>query len=147
MITILLVDDHDSIIKSLQYIIEKSDDMQVVATATNGIEAVSQISSRCPDIIVMDISMPQMDGLEATQQILVRCPTTRVLILSTYDSPDFIRHALEVGATGYMLKDTVSKDLLDGIREVYNNKRYFSQEVAEIAKKHLVLRDEDVSAH
>ena len=68
MITVLLVDDHPAIRQTLQYLLEKSDGIQVMATASNGIEAVAQVSSRCPGIVVMDISMPQMDGMEATHR-------------------------------------------------------------------------------
>ena len=137
MITVLLVDDHDAIRKNLQYLIEKSDDIQVMATASNGIEAVGQVRSRCPDIIVMDISMPEMDGIEATRQILVHCSRTRVLMLSTYDKPDYIRRAVEVGASGYVLKDNVGNDLLAGIRTLSAGNHYFSQKIAEIAEKYV----------
>ena len=135
MITVLLVDDHDSILKSLQYIIEKSDDMQVVATASNGIEAVAQVTLFCPDVIIMDISMPQMDGIEATRQIIVLCRFARVLMLSTYDTPDYIGRALEAGANGYLLKDTVGNDLLDGIRTLSVDSHYFSQKISVIGEK------------
>ena len=140
MITVLLVDDHAVIRQSLQYLIEKSDDIQVLATASNGIEAVAQVSSNCPDIIVMDISMPGMDGIEATRQILVLCLLTRVLMLSTYDTPDHIRRALDVGANGYVLKDTIGSDLLDGIRTLSANKHYFSQKITEMGEKFLLER-------
>ena len=142
MISVLLVDDHDAIRKNLQYLIEKSDDIQVMATASNGIEAVAQVSSRCPDIIVMDISMPQMDGIEATREILVNCSRTRVLMLSTYDKPDYIRRSLEVGARGYVLKDNVSNDLLEGIRTLSTGKHYFSQKIAEMEEKYLLERND-----
>ena len=141
MITVLLVDDHVAIRNSLQYLIEKSDAIQVVATASNGIEAVAHAGSRCPDIIVMDISMPQMDGIEATRQILLLCELTRVLMRSTYDTSDHIRRALEVGANGYVLKDTVANDMLDGIRTLSVDKHYFSQRIAEIAEKVLLERN------
>ena len=137
MISVLLVDDHASIRQTLQYFIEKSSDIEVMATASNGVEAVAQASSGCPDIIVMDISMPEMDGIEATRQILVLCPTTRVLMLSTYDKPDYIRSALEVGAKGYVLKDNAGNDLVAGIRTLSGGKHYFSQKIAEIAEKYL----------
>ena len=140
MITVLLVDDHAAIRQSLQYLIEKSDDIQVVATASNGIEAVAHVGSGCPDIIVMDISMPQMDGIEATRQILLLCRFTRVLMLSTYDTPDHIRRALEVGANGYVLKDTAGNDLLAGIRTLSGDKHYFSQKITETAEKLLLER-------
>ena len=144
MITVLLVDDHAAIRQTLQYLIEKSDDMQVVATAANGIEAVAHVSLLCPDIIVMDISMPQMDGIEATRQVLVHCPTTCVLMLSTYDKPEYIRHALAVGANGYVLKDTIGNDLLDGIRTLSSGKRYFSQKIAAIGEKFLLERNDSL---
>jgi DNA-binding NarL/FixJ family response regulator len=140
MITVLLVDDHAPIRNTLQYLIEKTDDIQVVATASSGIEAVAQARSGCPDTIIMDISMPEMDGIEATRQVLVHCPTTRVLMLSTYDRPDYIRSALEVGAKGYVLKDNVGNDLLEGIRTLSVGKHYFSQKIAEIAEKVLLER-------
>lgn len=142
MITVLLVDDYAPIRQTLQYLIEKSDDIQVVAAASSGIEAVTHVSSGCPDIIVMDISMPQMDGIEATRQILVHCPTTRVLMLSTYDTPDYKRRTLEVGARGYVLKDTVNKDLLHGIRTLSIGKHYFSQKIAGMAERYLLERND-----
>jgi DNA-binding NarL/FixJ family response regulator len=111
-----------------------------VATASNGIEAVAQVSSGCPDIIVMDISMPQMDGIEATRQILVLCRLTRVLMISAYENSDYIRNALEAGANGYVLKDTIGDDLLDSIRTLSVDKHYFSQKIAEIAEKLLLER-------
>ena len=142
MITVHLVDDHVSILRTLQYFIEKSADIQVIATSSNGLEAVAQASSCRPDIIVMDISMPKMDGLEATRQVLIHCPTTCVLMLSTYDDPDYVRHALAVGANGYVLKDTIGNDLLDGIRTLSSGKRYFSQKIAALGEKFLLERND-----
>jgi DNA-binding NarL/FixJ family response regulator len=140
MITVLLVDDHAAIRNTLQYLIEKTDDIQVMATAANGMEAVAQVRFLCPDIIVMDISMPHMGGIEATRQILILCPTTCILMLSTYDTSDHIRRALDVGANGYVLKDTIGDDLLDGIRTLSGGKHYFSLKIAEIAEKYLLDR-------
>jgi DNA-binding NarL/FixJ family response regulator len=137
MITIIIVDDHELIRKAIQTIIETSDDLQIVATASNGLEAVAQARAAYPNIIVMDISMPLMDGIEATKQILVHCPLTRVLMLSTYDTSDRIRRALEVGANGYVLKDTMGDELVDGIHALFRGKHYFSQKIAEVAEKYL----------
>ena len=140
MVTVLLVDDHDVLQQTLQYFIEKADDLQVVGTASNGMEAVAQALSGCPDIVVMDISMPQMDGIEATRQILVHCPHTPVLMLSTYDKPDYIKRSIEVGANGYVLKDRAGNDLVSGFRALHAGKHYFSQKIAEIAEKYLLER-------
>jgi two-component system, NarL family, nitrate/nitrite response regulator NarL len=137
MITVLLVDDHEVLRKIIQTLIEKSDDLKVVATASNGMEAVAQARSGCPNIIVMDISMPEMDGIEATRRILLDCPQARVLMLSTYDTPDRIRGAMEVGANGYVLKDTMADELVDGIRTLFDGEHYFSQKIVETAEQYL----------
>lgn len=143
MIFVLLVDDHAIILKNLQYLIEKSEDIQDVATASSGMEAVAQANSRCPDIVVMDISMPLMDGIEATRQILLQCPLTRVLMLSTYDSPDYVRRALEVGAKGYVLKDSMANELPDAIRTLFMGNYYFSQKISKAAEKYLPGKGDD----
>ena len=135
MITVLLVDDHASIRKSLRQLLEGTDDIQVLATASNGMEAISQASSHCPDVVVMDISMPLLDGMEATRQICQRCPLTRVMMLSMFDSPEYIQRALQVGALGYVLKDTVGDDLLIAIRVLSMGRQYFSQKIAGIAER------------
>lgn len=140
MITVLLVDDHAVIRNTLQDLIAKSDDMQVVATASNGLEAVAQVASVCPDVIVTDISMPEMDGIEATRRIIVHCSLTGVLMLSTYDNAEYVRRALDAGAIGYVLKDTLHIDLLDGIRALSIGKNYFSQKIIGIAEKILLER-------
>jgi DNA-binding NarL/FixJ family response regulator len=137
MIAVLVVDDHPVILKSLQYLIGMSDDIQVIATAASGEEAVAHVGLHCPDVIVMDISMPQMNGIEATRQILVQCPLTRVIMLSSYDTSVYIRRSLEGGATGYVLKDKMGDELLDGIRAVFRGSYYFSQKIAKMAENFL----------
>ena len=137
MISVLVVDDHAAIQKALQYVIERSDDIQVLAMAASGEEAVASVRSHCPDVIVMDISMPQMDGIEATRKILAHCPLTRVLMLSTYDGSIYIRRGLEAGAKGYILKDLMGDELLKAIRTVSRGDYYFSQKIAKIAEKYL----------
>ena len=81
--------------------------------------------------------MPQMDGIEATRQILEHCSHTRVLMLSTYDKPDYIRRSVDVGANGYVLKDTMADELVEGIRTLFGGMHYFSQKIAETAEKYL----------
>jgi two-component system nitrate/nitrite response regulator NarL len=143
MIAVLLVDDHISFSKSLRYMLEATEDIQVVATAPNGVEAVVQARTHCPDVVVMDISMPVMDGIEATRQIREICRHTRVMMLSILDNPEYIQRALEVGATGFVLKDAIGKDLLAAIRALATGRRYFSQKIAEIAEKYMTRHDKD----
>ena len=143
MITVLLVDDHVSFRKSLKYMLEATEDIQVVATASNGVEAVVQAGLQCPEVAVLDISMPVMDGIEAARQIRERCRFTRVLMLSIFDYPEYVQRAVEVGAVGFVLKDTIGKDLLAAIRALHMGKRYFSQNIAAIAEKFINQRGKD----
>jgi DNA-binding NarL/FixJ family response regulator len=137
MINVLIVDDNGPVRKSLRDLIETADDIKIVATATNGIEAVEQARTCRPDVAVMDISMPLMDGIEATEHIRECCRLTRVIILTSHNDPEYVRRALEVGAKGYVLKDTAALELLDGIRTIHQGKHYFSPQMAEIAEKYL----------
>lgn len=143
MITVLLVDDHASFRTSLRYMLEATGDIKVVATASNGVEAVAQASIHCPDVAVIDISMPVMDGIEATRQIHGRCRFTRVMMLSILDHPEYVQRAVEVGAVGFVLKDAIGKDLLAAIRALHMGKRYFSAKIAGIAEKYMSQRGND----
>ena len=140
MINVLVVDDNEPVRKSLRYLIETADDIKIVATAINGIEAVEIARSDQPDVAVMDISMPLMDGIEATEHIRECCRLTRVIIFSGLNDPESVRRAIEVGAKGYVLKDEAASDLLEGIRTVHRGERYFSHQIAEIAEKYLTER-------
>ena len=137
MISVLVVDDNGPVRKSLRDLLETADDIKLVDTAINGLEAVEKARSYRPDVAVIDISMPLMDGIEATEHIRECCRLTRVIILSGFNDPEHVRRALEVGAKGYVLKDAATNDLLDGIRSVHKGKHYFSRPIAELAEKYL----------
>src|SRR5215216_3602753 len=115
MITILLADDHAYIRNGIQYLLETTGDIQVVATASNGIEAVAKARALQPDVVIIDISMPFMNGIEATRQICASCPRTHVLALSLYPDREYIQSALQAGANGYVLKHQISDDLPEAI--------------------------------
>jgi len=137
MISVLVVDDNGPVRKSLRDLLETADDIKLVDTAINGLEAVEKARSYRPDVAVIDISMPLMDGIEATEHIRECCRLTRVIILSGFNDPEHVRRALEVGAKGYVLKDAAANDLLEGIRSVHLGKHYFSHQIAELAEKYL----------
>jgi DNA-binding NarL/FixJ family response regulator len=137
MITVLLVDDNGPVRKSLRALLEMAEDIQIVATAANGVKAVEKALSYHPDVAVMDISMPIMDGIEATEHIRECCRLTRVIILSTFDNPEYVRHALEVGAKGYVLKDRAGEELLEAIHLVHKGGHYFSEKIAEIGARYV----------
>lgn len=140
MINVLVVDDNGPVRKSLRYLIETADDIKLVATAINGVEAVEKAGSYLPDVAVIDISMPLMDGIEATEHIRECCRLTRVIILSIFDGEEYIQRALEVGAKGYVLKDAVGYDLLEAIRIVHSGSYYFSGRITAIAEKYMAGR-------
>lgn len=143
MISVLIVDDHAALRKSLRYLLEATHDIKVVAEASNGNDALFHVSSACPDVALVDISMPLMDGLETARQIHGQCRLTRLIMLSIHDNPEYIQRSLSVGALGYVLKETIAVDLMAAIRTVSAGKHYFSQKIAEIADKYLPGKGND----
>jgi len=127
MIKVLLVDDHAVLRDGLRFLLEAEGDIQIIGTAANGQEAVEQATLDCPDVVMMDISMPVMNGIEATKQICAICENTKVVILSMYHTNDYIQRALDVGAAGYLLKDSAGAELVAAIRTLHAGKPYFSQ--------------------
>src|SRR5215208_3569590 len=126
MIKVLLAEDHAVIRDALCYLLEAQRDIQITATATDGRDAIEKAMLQCPDVAVMDISMPRMDGIEATREICALCPKTRVVMLTIYHTAEHIRRALQAGATGYVLKDAAGQELVAAIRTLYEGGRYFS---------------------
>ena len=119
MIRILLVDDQKIIREALKIFLEPETDFQIIGTADNGMYAVKKVEELRPDIVLMNIEMPGLDGTSATQIITNKFTDTKVLILSSYDSDEYIAKSLSVGARGYLLKDTSSQDIAAAIRSVY----------------------------
>src|SRR5687767_4892039 len=132
MIAVLLVDDHTYIRKGIRYLLESVPDMDVVDIASNGIEAVAKARALQPDVVVIDISMPLMDGMEATRQISASCQRCRILALSLFHHPEYVKGAVDAGAAGYVLKDAIGDELVEAIRTLYSGKRYFSRKVVGI---------------
>ncbi len=130
MITVILADDHTVLRDGLRYLLEAAGDIQILSMAANGQEAVEQATRHCPDVIVMDISMPIMSGIEATKHICKICENTKVAILSMHHTTEYIQRAFEAGAVGYLLKDSAGAELVAAIRALYEGKRYLSKKVA-----------------
>ncbi|HSJ90376.1 MAG TPA: response regulator transcription factor [Anaerolineales bacterium] len=131
MITVLLADDHAMVRDGLRYILEAAGDIQIIGLAADGKEAVRQALLHCPNIAVIDISMPVMDGIEATKQIAAACPHTRIITLSMYHTGEYVKRALKAGAFGYVLKDAAGNELIEAVRSLHAGKRYFSPQVAQ----------------
>jgi DNA-binding NarL/FixJ family response regulator len=123
MIRVLIVDDQKAIQQFLKNCLENEPDLEIVGIASDGKQAIQKIEDMRPDVVVMDINMPEMDGLSATKIISDRFTSVRVLILSLYDDDEYLSEALEVGAKGYLFKNTPSEEIIIAIRSVY--KGYF----------------------
>jgi DNA-binding NarL/FixJ family response regulator len=130
MITVILADDHTVLRDGLRYLLEAAGDIEILSMAANGQEAVEQAQLHCPDVIVMDISMPIMSGIEATKHICKICENTKVAILSMHHTTEYIQRALEAGAAGYLLKDSAGSELVAAIRALNDGEHYLSKKVA-----------------
>lgn len=132
MTTIVLADDHTVIRGGLRLLLERQPDMQVVGEASNGREAVDAADSLHPDVIVMDLAMPQLNGIEATRIITARHPALAVVILSMHSDEGYVMRALNSGAKAYLLKDSAEDDLIRAIRAVRDGKSFFSPAVSRL---------------
>ncbi len=124
-ITVLLAEDHKIIREGLRAILRHSTDIKVIGEAENGRQAVAMAASLCPDVVVMDLTMPLLEGLEATRQILQNSATTKVLVFTAHADSPFIEQAKAAGASGYLTKDTALV-LTDAIRAVWQGVPFFS---------------------
>ena len=132
-ITIFLADDHPVLLDGLRLLLETQTDLKVIGTADNGREAVQQIAHCCPQVVILDITMPDLNGLEAMQQIRELCPATRVIILSMHGTTNYILRALQAGADGYLLKGSGSMEVIKAIHAVYAGRRYLSKKISDQA--------------
>lgn len=129
-IRVLIADDHPIVRVGLRNLINQQRDMQVVAEAADGNQAVEAFMHCKPDVVLMDLRMPGLDGPEATAVILERNLDARVIVLTTYDGDDDIERAVRAGACGYLLKDTFPEGMLDAIRAAHAGKGLFNEELA-----------------
>ncbi|NQF15696.1 response regulator transcription factor [Brevibacillus sp. HB1.3] len=124
-IRVVLVDDQTMIRQGLGYVIKMQKDMEVSGEASNGEEAVKIVGEIIPDVVLMDVQMPNMSGIDATREITRLHPSIKVLILTTFDTYDYIVDGIRAGAVGYMLKDSDSQDMLDLIRRAHQGEALF----------------------
>ncbi len=125
-IRILLTDDHTLFRQGIHTLLSEESDIEVVGEAANGTEAVEQVGPLRPDVVLMDIGMPGLSSFEATRQIKKLRPETKILFLTMYDDEDYLVECMEVGGSGYVLKDSPAPQLLAAIRDVYRGGSYLS---------------------
>ena len=128
---ILLADDHAVVRSGFRMILDSQADMEVVGEVSNGRDAVEQTASMQPDVVIMDVTMPELNGIEATRRISECAPRTRVLALSMHKDSVYVREILRAGACGYLLKDSGEGDLVNAVRAVARGEAYLSSAVSD----------------
>ena len=123
-IRVLLADDHSLVRRGFRRILEDDEGMKVVGEASTGVEAIRMSHELKPKVVVMDLSMPELDGVQATREIVKHLPETEVLVLSMHSDDNYVRNALDAGAKGYLLKNAIDVDLVGAIRSVAEGKRF-----------------------
>jgi len=139
MIRVLVVDDHAILRDGIRSILESQEDIIVVGEANNGEEALTFVSNLLPDVVLMDISMPKTNGLEATRLIKERFPQVKVLILTQHDNREYIAPALAAGASGYVLKRSGRREMLNALRQVYEQGAFLTGNVTQEVLKEYSL--------
>ena len=142
-IRILLADDHTIVRDGLRAILEREPDMAVIAEAADGRECIRLAESSAPDVVVMDLGMPNMNGMEATRRIVSANPRIGVVILSMHQDESYVLGALKAGAKGYLLKDSMRGEVLQAIRAVHQGRSFLTRKVAQMLQEDYVSRLEE----
>ncbi|MEP6066498.1 MAG: response regulator transcription factor, partial [Paracoccaceae bacterium] len=124
LIRVLIADDHPMVAQGIQSVLEEHDELEVVGVVHNGRSVIDQLHKLRPDVILMDLNMPEVNGLSATEMVLERCPDIKVLILTMHDNPEYISSALSHGAKGYILKDVPTEEIKKAIDAVMRGEQY-----------------------
>jgi DNA-binding NarL/FixJ family response regulator len=140
-IQVFLADDHAVVLDGLRLLLERQPDIRVVGIASNGLEVVQRVVAQQPDVVIMDIAMPELNGIEATRQIQEIRPTTRIVILSMLSTAEHIFQALRAGALGYVLKQSAGTELVDAVRIVYGGHPYLSNKLVGTIQGEVNLND------
>jgi len=139
-IKVFLADDHTVIRDGLRLLLEAQADITVVGEAADGRETLRQVKRLRPDVVIMDITMPELNGIEATQQIRGSCPATRVVILSMHANKEHISRALQAGADGFVVKESAGKEVVEAVISVHSGHPYLSRRISETLIEDYVYR-------
>ncbi|KJL20515.1 Transcriptional regulatory protein DegU [Microbacterium oxydans] len=136
-IRVVIVDDDPLVRSALSHFVSRDPEISVIAQAEDGLEAIATVEREQPDVVMMDVQMPEMDGIEATGVIAERWPHVRVLAVTTLDGSDTVLPMLSAGASGYLLKDSSAEDIVTGVREVHSGASSLSPRIASMLIKHV----------
>lgn len=143
-IRILITDDHQLFREGIANLLAASPQIEIVAQAENGHEAIEKARKLKPDIMIMDLSLPIINGVDATRILHEELPGTKVLVLSMHADKNYIKEALEAGAFGYLFKDCTYDQLIEAINTVYNGKKYLSDKITEVLIQDYLNKDEEI---
>ncbi len=132
MITVFIADDHHVVREGIALLLQQENDISVVGQASDGEAAVAGIREKKPDVAILDISMPKLNGIEAAQKVLQDGYTGKILMLTQYDKEEYVREAIQTGASGYLLKDSIKDDVIAAIRLVTAEKTFFSPSISKL---------------
>jgi DNA-binding NarL/FixJ family response regulator len=130
-IGVFLADDHAVVRDGLRALLEAQSDMRVIGDAADGRDTVRQVARLCPDVVVLDIAMPELNGIEAAREIAQVSPATQVIILSMHSTTEHIFQALQAGVRGYLLKESAGIEVVNAVRAVHTGQRYLSQKISD----------------
>jgi len=130
-VTVFLADDHAVVRDGLRFLLEAQPDIRVIGDAANGREAVRRVTQLCPDVVILDIAMPELNGIEAARKIARDCLSTQVIILSMHSTTEHVFRALQAGARGYLLKESAGIEVVNAVRAVHAGHRYLSQRLSD----------------
>ena len=132
VIKVILADDHEIVRKGIKVLLEGEDDIQVIAEASDGQEALEQVKVLNPDVLIVDIRMPVLNGIDTTLKMRSSAPDTPVLVLSMHDDEAYITQSIDSGAMGYLLKDTSKEEFIKAIHTIHKGDKYFSADISNI---------------
>ncbi|OGA19487.1 MAG: DNA-binding response regulator [Betaproteobacteria bacterium RIFCSPLOWO2_02_FULL_63_19] len=130
-ITVLIVDDHAVVRDGLRAILESESDIEVIGSVIDGREAVQETTRLKPDVVLMDIAMPELNGIEAAAQIRDACEATSVIILSMYATSEHVFRAMQAGVQGYLVKESAGAEVVNAVRRVHDGERYLSRKISD----------------
>ena len=140
-VRLIIVDDHDLVRSGLRYMLTREPDLELVGEAKDGGEALELCRRLRPDLVLMDVSMPEMDGIAATQAIKQKYPATRVIIITIHENPDYLQEALKAGANGYILKDSTKPEVLAAVRKALQGETPLDSQLAAQLLRQVVGED------
>jgi len=139
-IRIVLVDDHAIVRDGIKYLLEEDENLTIIGEGSNGLEAIELVKNLNPDLLIIDVRMPEMNGIEALKLINSTPTSTKSIVLSMHDSEEYILESIEANAMGYLLKDASKAEVLKAIHTVYNGEKYFSGDISNIIVNNLLKK-------